>query len=448
MYEKEEEKLAEMKERYEKLSVPDRADNYIQAGIQQAVTRKKRTRKVTFSSLAVGLMVCFLLFSIRISPAFASYVSQVPGLEGLVELVQGDKGLEAAIENSFVQVIDKSATHNGITFTVDEIIADESRLIIFYLLESENDLAYISLSDLEINNAAGESIMGSSGFDQVNGLKKGKPVKGRLNVGLKEGIDHPEKLEVKINMEAGLSGETPVLVNDTWGITFPVDQAKFFGNEETYEVKKTVNIEGQKITFKEVMVYPTRIAVHVKYDEQNTKQLFAFDDLAIVDEKGEEWASIINGVTAEHISDNEKILYLQSNYFAKPKEMYITFSSIRALEKDKLDVVVDLKRVKLLKKPNKQLTLLDQSTATKLAFSLKRPSKYDNNHTYGIFGHRYYDRDGNNYEFNRQGISSFGDKNTIEISLPVNKADLEGPITLKINDYPARISGDINIPVK
>ncbi|MFZ3579108.1 DUF4179 domain-containing protein [Virgibacillus sp. DJP39] len=450
MYKEEEKKLTEMMDRYENIAVPDQVDGYIKAGIQQATKRKVRTRTTVFSTLTAAVLVIFLISSIRISPVFASYVSQVPGLSSLVTLVQGDKGLESAVENSFVQVVDQSEKHNGITFNVSEVIADESRLLIFYTIESDKDIDSLTLSDVRINNEAGESVVGSLGFDyMIEGIAKGEKKAGKLDVGFKEGMDLPEKIELKTNIEVGLSGEKRSLLDHTWEINFPVDEKKFFGNEKVYTLNETVEVENQEITIKEVTVFPTRIAVHVKFDAQNTKRLFSFDDLAIVNGNGEEWASVSNGVNAELISKNEQILYLESNFFSKPEEMYVTFSSIRALDKDRVSVVVDLKQNKLLKRPSQQLTLSDKSTSTNLVFSLTRPSNLDDHTTYEIFDQMYYDHNGEKNEFkNGQLISHIGDDNTIEISLPIEAGGLDGPITLKLTDYPQRISEDIKMPIK
>jgi hypothetical protein len=451
MYNEEEDKLTEMKEKYQEVKIPEQIDDYINTGIQQANKRSKRSRTSTLTTLAAGIMIFILLASIRISPAFANYVSQIPGLDRIVTLVQGDKGLEAAVQNDFIQMVGESDSHNGITFKVDEIIADESRLIVFYSLKSEQKQEYISLSRIDIQNEAGESIIGSIGYDHhQDGIKKGEVVKGKLDIGFKKNINHPKQLTIKTKI--GLSYDEAELIDEDWIVTFPVDQEKFFNNEVTYKVDKAVMVEGQQITFKEVTVYPTRIAVHVKYDEKNTKKIFSFDDLKIVNEKGEEWASINNGISAHHISENERILFLQSNYFSKPKEIYIEFSSIRAHDKDKLEVVVDLKQKKLLKSPNKQVELLEVTESGKklnLKFLIKRYNKFDENTFYDIFGYNYHDQDGKEYGI-RDGVGTSSYNNTIhsEIYFLIDKIDYQGPITFEISDYPTRISKDVRIKVK
>ncbi|MDH4615729.1 DUF4179 domain-containing protein [Brevibacillus sp. AY1] len=49
---------------------------------------------MTASALLVGFF-----FSIRLSPVVAAYVSHIPGMEKLVDLIRDDKGLQRATES-------------------------------------------------------------------------------------------------------------------------------------------------------------------------------------------------------------------------------------------------------------------------------------------------------------------------------------------------------------
>src|SRR5699024_7128399 len=211
------------------------------------------------------------------------------------------------------------------TLTVDEIIADEAKMIVFYTLETDKDYNYIMFSDLEFTDEAGEDISMAYGYgNHSEEIEKGKAVSGKIDIE----FGHLEKLPKQINMSANIDvGNSTFLgENKTWDINFTIDHEKFANHKEVFPINETVIVEGQKITFKEIIVYPTRIAVQAKYDEQNSMELFAFDDLAIVNENGDEWASINNSFTAQEYIENEEILFLQSNFFEQPKELYLHFS--------------------------------------------------------------------------------------------------------------------------
>ncbi len=452
MFKKEEEQLMSLKEKHNHIPVPDQIDQYINIGLERAQKSKKRNHRAVLSAIAVATILFLFVVSVRVSPVFASYAGQIPGLDRLVELIRGDKGLESAIKNNFVQVIGKSATHDGITFTVDEIIADEAKMIIFYTLETDQDHNYFMFSNLEFTNETGEDIAAVISYDSHSeDIEKNKIVSGKVDIEFEHNANLPERIHMSADIDVGNS-LTYTGDNKTWDISFTVDHDKFADHKEVYQINDTVIVEGQKITFKEIIVYPTKIAIHVKYDEQNSKALFNFDDLEIVNENGEEWASIMNGVTGQEVNENEEILYLQSNFFEQPKELYLQFSSIRALDKDKLDVVVDLEQEKLIKRPDDQLKLLEVSkrnSSAYLEFIIQRSTDFFTETFYQTFSHTYFDESGNEYETHSGFGFHTGDDDSEFVSyLTVDKPDSGSNVILKIIDYPTRISKNIKMKVK
>jgi hypothetical protein len=59
----------------------------------------------------------------------------------------------------------------------------------------------------------------------------------------------------------------------------------------------------------------------------------------------------MNGVTAESVSEYEQLIYLESNYFHSPKELYLVFDKLQAIDKDKSNVVIDLEKERILSQP-------------------------------------------------------------------------------------------------
>jgi hypothetical protein len=221
--------------------------------------------------------------------------------------------------------------------------------------------------------------------------------------------------------------------------------------EKSYVLNQIVKVEGQKITFKEIKITPTRIAVVVEYDESNSKKILGYDDIRIVDEKGEQWGTITNGVFASKIDDNHEILYFQSNYFNMPKKLYIRATNIRALDKDKLDVVVDLEGNKLLKAPDERLKLMQISKdekETSIMFSLEKDKVFNEKIGYFIFRGDFKDSEGNIYNQNRCELREDGGNIQVINFVIDSNSKIKGPIFLGLYNYPERISGDINVKIK
>lgn len=176
-----------------------------------------------------------------------------------------------------------------------------------------------------------------------------------------------------------------------------------------------------------------------------------FDDLRLEDEKGETFGTITNGVTGSTLSENSQVLYFQSNYFRKPKQLYLRASSIRALDKAKREVKVDIDRKVLLTRPDSQLTLKDIGTSAEdgqgiLIFGMKNENALDQNHQYSLFENTYKDASGQSFESHMTGSSVSDEDAVYEFYIP--KENYKSPLTLYIQDYPTRIHGDINLKIK
>ncbi|WP_236841304.1 DUF4179 domain-containing protein [Brevibacillus formosus] len=109
--------------------VPAEIDQYIRRGMEQAKElRQNRSRNRWIrvgSSLVACLFVFVFIFSVRLSPAVAAYVSSIPGMEKIVEFLRDDKGLQKAAEHNLVQHIGASGSIEDVTFTIDQVLADE-----------------------------------------------------------------------------------------------------------------------------------------------------------------------------------------------------------------------------------------------------------------------------------------------------------------------------------
>jgi len=216
-----------------------------------------------------------------------------------------------------------------------------------------------------------------------------------------------------------------------------------------------VVLEGQKITFERATVFPTRIALKVSYDPTNSKKIFAFDDLTLVNEKGEVWGRIMNGMSGSRLDENHEILFFQSDYFTQPKELFLQGKSIRALNKEDLSVTLDLEKDRILSSPpNLALDQVIKNPSGKvmeLYFLLKTNPKYDERRAFSIFSYDYTDARGQSLNTESQSSRLYSEKQGYDQTIVLNlqgNVSYQSPITLQIQDYPSRISGEFNIRVK
>jgi hypothetical protein len=448
MHNVEEERLTRAKAALETVDIPEiQLDQAISSGINKG-KRKRKNNLLLIRTLASAAILIFAFTAmLRTSETFASYVTSIPGMERIVELVRFDKGLQAAIENDFAQKINVSDEHDGLKVTLDSAIVDEEMMVLFYTIDSSGGHKEISVDHIELTDENGKELELSSSFSAspIDLQKEGEAVQEMTYYFY--GKAAPENMKLSFHLAEGRSedGEPLNKLSNTWVLPFSIEKESFKDKKEIIDVNKTVSFDGQKVTIEKVSIYPTRIGVTVHFDEKNTKQIFAIEDLRLVDESGEEWAAIANGISASHISDHKQELYLQSNFFKKPEKLYLRFSSIRALDKDQLEVIVDPEKMKILEAPKDGRLQKVSREDDYLKFTFQKD--------FNMQSISPFDRavDQNGKEFGDGSVaSSWHELEGIrEIMIPYfGEGAAPGPITLKIRDYPARIKGEANIRLK
>ncbi|MFD0670056.1 DUF4179 domain-containing protein [Cohnella sp. GCM10027633] len=430
--------LKKMREQQMQIAVPSDIDARIREGMRLGRQRRRRRMVTRMASYAACMLLLAMVASVRFSPAVAAYVGDIPGLRSLVNLIHYDKGLRLALENDFMQPVGLSEQKNGVKLTVDGILADDSRVIVFYTMDNmDGKQGFVSVKNVKLTEDEETSIsFGTGGYEEQWESKQGTI---DFNFQGNTGIPNVLNVEFELGIETASSSST-----EKWQFAIPVDKSKFEGLKQTYEINETVTVDNQRITFGTMTVYPTRIGLEVEYDPANKKKIFYFDDLRLEDEKGEVFGTITNGMSGSLINDNRHILYFQSNYFSKPEQLYLRASTIRALDKSKLEVKIDLEREALLSSPDDRLTLKDAGTGSSrmLAFGLNNDDPLDEHRQYGIFDNTYADATGRSFFSNRSGST------TDEIHYYLDQGEYQSPLTLYVNDYPTRIRGDINVRIK
>lgn len=439
MYESEEEKLAEYKKKLDDVPVSQESlDEAIITGFQKARFDKKQKshkKKWIISMATVAVILLAFVTSIRVSPVFANYVTSIPGMEKIVDLIRDDKGRMTALENNYYQEIDvTSQKKDGLEIVIDGAIADEKGMVLFYTLHADQKRKNMTINEAQLTGRDGEVLdLGSSSYGMPHISETGKKeFSGTLEYFFQTPLSTREfKLNLTVNG-----------INEAYSIPFALSET--LKKKKTYEINKTVRIEGQNIRFEEATVYPLRVALHVKQDPQNTKKLLNFDDIRLVDERGEAWSKIANGVTASHVSDNEAILYLQSNYFNEPKELYLVFNRIQAVDKDEGAVVVDLENEKIVKQPKGNKLRYLKIRNGEIRFDLHTNEEF----TYSLFS-EIKDEKGNEMESNSSFVNVSNDEGIMEVGVGVSSLDkYKSPIHLKLAFFPEWIVGNEKVRIK
>ncbi|MFD4706803.1 DUF4179 domain-containing protein [Gottfriedia sp. NPDC058432] len=437
MFEKEENELKKLKEKYENIGLPiDEIDEAIQIGFQKAketklVTKPRRKSKI-WSIVAAAILLLGFLTSIRVSPTFADYLTNIPGMEKIVKLIRDDKGLISAVENKYAQEINISQEKSGIKVTIDSVIADEQGIVIFYTIDAKETQHNFTLKEVSLKPSNGEKLPEhSSSFDL--------PVEDELNT-------YTSKIEYffqKTNVQKDFNLDLKIKskeVSEQFSIQFSLKNLE--KTKQIYELNKTVTIEGQKITIKKVTVYPLRVAVQVKMDPNNTKKILDFTDFELLDQNGEVWSKITNGTTANILSDNERIIYLQSNYFKDPKELYLVINKLQAVDKDEEYILVDTEKQQILKQPKGNYLTDLKKEESELKFTLNTKKEFHYSLVESIF-----DANGKVVQTSSES-QEYDDGGKQVVGITISTKDYVNPLKLKLAFYPEYIQGDAKIRIK
>ncbi len=439
MFRKEENKLEKWKAEIERAMVKDDLlENAIKQGFQRAkdthIDRRKRqyVKRGIWSIVVAAILFLTLVTSIRVSPVMANAVASIPGMEKFVDFIRDDKGLASAIENEYFQALDISVKKEGVTVTIDGVIADEEEMIVFYTVGGlkKNNLPNTSFP--HITDQKGNEIM-TAGSSSSSSYNERNEETGTLNIRFNDEMQETEYIFQK----TANSGTRAI----DFEIPFSVDKEKL--PTTRYPLNETVSIEDQKIIIKEIEISPIKVAIHVSVDPANTKEIFGFEDLRLVDENGETWTSINNGVTRSGARDDEvNSYYLQSNYFEEPKELYLQFNKLMAMDKDEAFLLIDTDNKKILKQPEDN------------RFSnLRVNGKFIDIDLLGVEGYHHdpildiIDANGKVIH----GVSgSFYPKEDWEISLGIElpNTDFESPLKFPLAAYPSYIEGNAKIKIK
>lgn len=438
----EEKQLRSFKKAFTESPIPnDRLDEAIMAGLQKGKRHRTSSQLWKRSGLVAALLLILLTSFVRVSDTFAAYVTKIPGMEKFVDLIRYDKGLSDAIEHEYMQSPKGLvAEHDGVKVTIDSFIVDEKQMFVFYTLETSADHQQVWTDLVTLTDADGNDIRAaiSYGSAQDDFQEIQQPILNRMDFLFNESLDVDE-LHVTMQLKKGKNGHGDILDGE-WKIAIPIDQVKI-AEKKIYHVNQLVEVEGQKITIKQVTIYPTRIAVLVAYDPNNSMKIFDIEDIRLVNEKGESRTTIADGAMISNVGQHEHEFFLQSNYFAHAEQLYLQFSNIRALDKNELDVVVDPDSSEIIQAPADGL-LKDfqrQGGLLQFTFQLEQGQK---NLTVPTLVYK------DEVEILSVG-TTFEDDGEQTVSIPfLPREHGPGPLTLTIKDYPARIHGDIKLKLK
>ncbi|MGQ8871087.1 DUF4179 domain-containing protein [Paenibacillus sp. TSA_86.1] len=428
-------RLQARKAEYDTMHVPDlTASQAVQAGIRQASNKRKTKLRWLTSSISAAALILLFTGCIRVSPAFASFVEQLPGMEGVVSLIRQDKGLMMAIDQSLLQKVGITDEHDGGSVTVEGIITDDSRMVIFYKMKGMKNIEKFDY-DIDLLDGNGKDLPVGFGYSAPHSDSDDQGYENFIDVVFTDKASPPDVLTVvfksRDNAHPGV-----------WKVTLPVDKNLTKGMKKIIPVNESLVIDGQRIQVKQATIYPTRLVLDVQMDPSNTKKIFGLSDLQLVDEQGRAWR------TDTSIGEDTRSIYFESMYFAKPKKLTLQGSGFSGLDKKELDFSLNLKTREVAGGPFGLQMLGSKVQGKDLIIDFSVPDNMENSFVFNF--NKVKDSTGKSYETPgaswSPGYGKGQDHTTVSITIE-NGAKLQGELRMKIATYPSKIKSPFSLEI-
>ena len=383
--------------------------------------KRQRTTKMIVRPLA-GLAACFAIFVLLVNfcAPVAYACSQIPVLKELAEAVTFSRSLTDAVENEYVQPMDLSQTDNDITAEVAYLIVDQKQVNVFYRLDSKK---YESLeADPEVLNSDGirpaSCSYHSTGFGAENGELRCLSIDFLSN-------NVPDRLQIKLNVYtnsirdehvaperavADIYSDDPYVEPDylaNFDFLLEFDP-KFTAAGKIFPVNQTVILEGQAITITDIEVYPTHMRVDIEESPDNTAWMKGLD-FYIETDWGMRFDAASSGIISTGSADSPSMVSYRadSTYFYEADHLKLVITGARWLRKDMETTYLNLVTGEHGELPEN--SEFDSAWKQGSGWVVKfRVYKDEDQPMHQLFGHLFYDAEGNEYEIN-QWSSMYGD---------------------------------------
>ncbi|WP_188207181.1 DUF4179 domain-containing protein [Alkalibacillus aidingensis] len=416
MGQNEEGKLEKWREDYQDLPIPDQdLSDSVRKATHQVELRQRRQRKSLLSVAVVAIVCMIFVTTINVSPTFAQQIGKIPGMSHLVELVKFNKGHQLAIEHDYFEEINETVSQGDVSFTIDGVIRDQYGMAIFYTVELEEDDLFRTptLNEAKIFKSDQSELQYTSySFGGLNESSNGS-YSGTAEIFTDEPIEETEFVfETEIRDE---KFEVPFVAENQ---AEPV----------TYHLQESISINDDEMIIEEIAITPLRTEIIIDYATDNDWEYLNIEDLRLVNEHGETWASITNGISGSGTTDGKDIHYLQSHYFDEPESLTLEFSKFQAVPKGLDYLELDLENDEILHDP------LDKfSDFTFRNGGIEIYLDTEDFHYYPLG--RAYDSEGEEIDDHySSSMSPENGRSRLYYSLNAESSDL--PITVELNAYP------------
>lgn len=355
--------LEKCKKNFEDIKVPDSLNISIEKGRRKSIKNRRIKSKMPITG-AVAVFLTFIIL-INTSVAVAEAVDNIPVLKNIADMLRVNEGIKFAMEEGYIQEVNKSMEKGGVKITITRIIGDCTKLIIGYTIEGGG----LYSDDTGINITTIDKSRFLNGYISYGGtqnyLSDGlEPLPGEkyITTGNMDMKDLPKEILInfngieKKNYDNGVEKDK-IKVGD---FSIPVELKDKIINvkPEIMAINENINLGDHNLFIKEMRVYPMSTEVIIDAKVGNQDNFGWLDNCYLQDEKGNAFALSSGGDLKEN---GEYTLTFNGGAYGKSKELTLYTDGMYYDPIEGRNIVVDLINKKLLEGANYGIELVSIS---------------------------------------------------------------------------------------
>ncbi|WP_373897416.1 DUF4179 domain-containing protein [Haloimpatiens sp. FM7315] len=253
----------------------------IKKDLNKKIKENNHFKKIKYGSIAAGLaLVCTIGVS-KASPAFAK---NIPILNSIIKTLNLRHDDEGEYEK-YAQMVNKSVTSNGVTLTLNEVIADDSSLIIGYTVKSPK-----KINDSEVLHLLHSTKINGKSFGST-GTADGRFIDDNTYIGSEEmDLTLPKGDKFNVDLDFTHIGS----VKGNWNFAFTASRDEMCKISKTFTPNMKVEFPDSLVNIDKVVFSPVNTTISLRGDYKdksknpNPSSLFKYDYWVVFDEKGVE----------------------------------------------------------------------------------------------------------------------------------------------------------------
>ncbi|KQY82734.1 hypothetical protein ASD24_15270 [Paenibacillus sp. Root52] len=298
----------------------------IQRGLARARRTRRHDRSLTMKWISL-LLVVFIGGAWLVSEFYertpkqltaeeqASYWEQLEPFRTLFQRDIDRSTMVSAINNGYVQMVDRTVVSDSYELTVNAVTADRTRLIVLYTGKTDATQDIYSVNQVKVVNAETNQSLGS--MQGLNVPTNENTIYGRTYVML----DPNEPMPEKITMTYQISSNTPNVeqgsatvksetarFSEQMNISFTLDSKFVAAKTDVIKPNYSFTLEGHSFLLSEIEMSPLSTKVLIQMENSENMD----------DEEKQSMMDLIRGVNIRSITKDGQITLLGSfsNYFS------------------------------------------------------------------------------------------------------------------------------------